>query len=544
MGDKRMLKKKNAKFFAIALCIMFVCTNSVFSAPKKAKSELVKEKEGYYYGYGKASTEQEAIAIAKKELIENALTATLRQKDSKADQIVVSDENVKERLVSIKPSYQNSKVKNNLYFEVSVKDFEKDMKAFDEKLRKTLQPKYEVLTGRGAVASRIEQAVSILDILAKSGETELLTFQANGTELFSRKVEDVCKSILNNLEFSVSTKNGIVGPGTEFFASVKDSSGKGVPNISVKAVWEIPGLAIRTNDEEVESVISVVKTDAEGNAKVDYPVSDSYKNKIVCLTVSTSFSMSETASAEMRMLDAQSSAEGHFVYYENIETAFKSIDVAAGEYKTGAVQHDRRAVPKEKEREVTLEAFSIDLYPVTNLQYAAYLYLTDSDENPEYFDNDDYNLDWQPVVGITVAQAEAYAAWLSEQTGWNYRLPTDDEWEVAARAGSENIYPWGNDDPKKAKAANFKGNGKFKFTSPVDAFMNGANAWGIVDLVGNVWEWTSTSREAEDGGRTVKGGSWMDGPNDLRISNYKNIDSESPHRDVGFRLVKEVTDEK
>ncbi|MBQ9630764.1 MAG: SUMF1/EgtB/PvdO family nonheme iron enzyme, partial [Treponema sp.] len=147
------------------------------------------------------------------------------------------------------------------------------------------------------------------------------------------------------------------------------------------------------------------------------------------------------------------------------------------------------------------------------------------------------------VVGISASQAEAYAAWLSEQTGWTFRLPTDDEWEVAARAGSEVIYPWGNDDPKKAKAANFKGNGKYKYTSPVGSFESGNNAWGISDMSGNVWEWTSTNRSEDETLRTVKGGSFMDGPTDLRISNYKNIPADVGERDVGFRLVKEVSNE-
>ena len=61
-------------------------------------------------------------------------------------------------------------------------------------------------------------------------------------------------------------------------------------------------------------------------------------------------------------------------------------------------------------------------------------------------------------------------------------------------------------------------------------------------MAGNVWEWTTTARGESSGSdaRTVKGGSWMDGPVDLRISNYKNLDKESKNPDVGFRLVKEV----
>lgn len=536
----KVFGKSQSKFFAAMLCIAIAGTAQAFSKPK---SESVKEEAGYYYGYGKGATNEEALALAKKDLVETALTATLRQKNSKAARITASDASVAERLVNIKPTYPNSKNLLNVYYRVSVKDWEKDAKAFDEKLRASLMPRYDSLSRQGAVAAKIETAVGILNELAANGETELLTLQADGTELFSRKIESVCQSILNNLQFTISAKNGIVGPDTEFTVNVSDNTGAAVPNLSVKAVWEIPDLAISTTTEEIPEVVSLVKTNGSGNAKIDYPVGEGFLNKIVCLTVSTAFSMSDAATTEMRKLDALSAVEGHYVYYDNLEAAYKSVTVEAGEYKTGAVAQDRRAGIKEKERTVELSSFAIDVYPVTNMQYAAYLYTIDADFAPEYFNNDDYNHDKQPVVGITAADAEAYAQWLSEQTGWNFRLPTDDEWEVAARAGTENIYPWGDDVPSKSKSANYKGNGTFKTPSPVGSFDNGNNAWGLVDMAGNVWEWTATSREAQEGFRTVKGGSWMDGPVDLRISNYKNIDAESNGPDVGFRLVKEVIDE-
>ncbi|MBQ9239089.1 MAG: SUMF1/EgtB/PvdO family nonheme iron enzyme, partial [Treponema sp.] len=370
--------------------------------------------------------------------------------------------------------------------------------------------------------------------------------QAGGTELFSRAVENVCRTIVNDLSFTVSVQNGIVGPNTEFSVHAADGAGRALPHLAVKAVWELPDLMITAAApaaEEASDVVSIVKTDANGNALVSYPNDEAFRNKIVCLTVSTALSQAETATAEMRKLDALCATEAHYVYYENLADAYKSVTVASGEYTLGAVAHDKRAGAKEKSRTVTLASYAIDVHPVTNAQYAAYLYTTDSDAVPEYFDNDDYNQEHQPVVGITAADAEAYAAWLSAQTGWRFRLPTDDEWEAAARAGTEYIYPWGDDLPSKAKSANYKGNGKFKAPSPVGSFANGTNAWQLEDMAGNVWEWTASSREAQEGFRTVKGGSWMDGPVDLRISNFKNIDTASGSPDVGFRLVKEDTDE-
>ena len=172
------------------------------------------------------------------------------------------------------------------------------------------------------------------------------------------------------------------------------------------------------------------------------------------------------------------------------------------------------------------------------------LFTRRAESAPDYFDNPDYNQGKQPVVAVSYSDAEAYAAWLSEQTGSTYRLPTEEEWEKAARAGADIIYPWGDENPTDGKRANYKGNGKFTKTSPVGSFENGNNAWGLVDMSGNVAEWTSSSHgiEGETNLRTVKGGSWMGGPTELRISNYRNINSKNGYADVGFRLVKEVSE--
>jgi len=527
-----------AKVAALALLVAFL--GSLAFAKKKAP-EVVKEEEGFYYGYGKASTKEEAEFLGKKDLIETALTSTLRLTNPKASRISVGDETVNARFKNIKPFAAN-KAGNDVTYRIKVADWDKEHKAYAENLRKTLTPKYETLSTKPGIADKLNEAVTILNVLASNGETDLLTVQANATELMSRRVEAVCADAVKNLVLTISVKDGFVGPETRYTVNASDKNGNAVSGLILRADWTVA--ALLGEEEPLAEVVSSVKTDSLGNANVEYPVAPEFKNKSVVLTVSTAFSDNKLATKAMKKLDAESGVDGNFVHYEDYSLSLAGVKVEAGEFNAGSLPHDTRARKAENPRVATTGAYEIALTPVTNEQYAAYLHATRSEIRPEYLDNTDYNSAQQPVVGVSLDDALAYAAWLSEQTGSTYRLPTEEEWEKAARAGKDVIYPWGDEAPNKGKNANYKGNGKFKTTSPVGAFDNGKNEWGLVDMSGNVWEWTSSTRSSEEGTalRTVKGGSWMDGPTDLRISNYRDIDSQTGYPDVGFRLVKEVTE--
>lgn len=527
--------------FCISVCIAVLACGLVSAKPKQ-KSELVKEEDGFYYGYGKAESTAEAITQAKKDLVEKALTATVRMSDPASKAVTVADDVVDVRLGNMKPFFQ-SKDGKNVTYRVKVADWEKSEKAYMAKIRESLNPEYNKFLSSRKMGDKFELATKILSTLQKNGLTNILTYQESGTELLSRKIENVCKNTVEGFDISFSQKDCLLKLDSPLTITVKDRAGNNLSDMKLKTVWAVPYVEVLAENSEVGEVVSFVKTDADGNATIDFPLDDEYKNTVLTLTITTSFGTADFVSPQMRAIDNASAVEARYYCPSDINQTYSFINVEAGPFVAGALNSDIKAARKEAAREVELGAFDIATAPVTNFQYALYVWLTRNEEGPEYLLNPDYNGPEQPIIGVSAKDAEDYAAWLSSQIGATLRLPTDDEWEKAARAGNEFIYPWGDDDPSKAKKANYKGNGKYKYTSPVGAFESGVNAWGLVDMSGNVWEWTSSMRNlAEDSEmRTVKGGSWMDGPNDLRISNYKNIDATKGYPDVGIRLVKEVS---
>ncbi|MGI5173955.1 SUMF1/EgtB/PvdO family nonheme iron enzyme [Treponema sp. OMZ 840] len=531
--------------FLILLFFVFFIFGTVTAFAKKPKSALVKQEEGYYYGFGKGATLEEAELAGKRDLVESALTATLRAANPKASRISVSDESVKARLADLKP-FSKSKPKEApaVTYRIKIVDWDKREKAYADNLRNDLTARFNAAQGKSGAADKIKGAIDILAELIAEGETELLTAKESGTELFAHRLEAFCVQVSKKLVITFSIKDGFVNPSTSFSVKVTDTSDNAVAGVPLSVIWEIADLPSDAAATDVPEVRSSGKTDALGYATIDYPVSEDYRNRPVILNVATSFAQFLPSSAALKKADTQSSVDAYYVHVDDMDAAYPSVFVSEGEFNAGAVAQDTRAGKKEASRLVSTASYAIDVYPVTNARYAAFLHITRAENIPEYFYNNDFNQGSQPVVGLTVEEAEAYAAWLSEQTGFTYRLPTEEEWEKAARAGTETVYPWGDDSPAAEKKANYKGNGTFTAPSPVGSFENGKNAWGLADMAGNVWEWTASVHgiDGESNLRTVKGGSWMDGPVELRISNFRNIDAQNGYTDVGFRLVKEVSE--
>ena len=166
---------------------------------------------------------------------------------------------------------------------------------------------------------------------------------------------------------------------------------------------------------------------------------------------------------------------------------------------------------------------------------------------PEYWTDTRFNNPAQPIVGITWHEARAYCAWLSAQTGWVFRLPTEAEWEVACRGQAGRRYAYG--DEFEVTAGNtFESH--LRRSTPVGIYLDGATPSGLMDMTGNTWDWTSSlladypyddSPAHEDvkatGARVLRGGSWVSSQVDARGS-YRNYrDPGDRDYDLGFRVV-------
>jgi len=160
--------------------------------------------------------------------------------------------------------------------------------------------------------------------------------------------------------------------------------------------------------------------------------------------------------------------------------------VPAGEFLMGqdAGATDPDETPQHK---VVLADYYIDRTEVTNAQFKAFCDATNRIyPNAPYWDEGYFLANPEnPVVNITYEQARAYCAWAGK------RLPTEAEWEKAARGTDARLYPWGN--VWDAERANLWGDDvgpdRFYRTSPVGSFPKGASPYGVLDLIGNVWEW-------------------------------------------------------
>ena len=206
------------------------------------------------------------------------------------------------------------------------------------------------------------------------------------------------------------------------------------------------------------------------------------------------------------------------MYYEKSrlgDAPNEMILIPAGEFTMGT---NNRLPDEGPEHKVTLPAFYIDKYEVTNLQYKKFNDATNR-KSPSHFKNRTYpdgKAD-HPVTFVSWYDAKAYCEWAGK------RLPTDEEWEKAARGTDGRNFPWGDEfgDDKANTPVRWESLEQAGDTTPVGAFAGGVSPYGLYDMSGNVWEWTASWYKAYPGNnhptenygekyKVLKGGSWWD----------------------------------
>ena len=233
--------------------------------------------------------------------------------------------------------------------------------------------------------------------------------------------------------------------------------------------------------------------------------------------------------------------------HENVMNLVQAIQRSLAERKNGNLK-DRADLQIEwvdipagpfiygpRKETVQLDGFWISRYPVTNAQYQEFVRAHPEHRIPVHWDELDLccpeGYADHPVVNVSWYDAIAFCDWAG------CRLPTEKEWEKAARGTDGRDYPWGNDAPTDQHANFDQG---INATTPVNRYPSGVSAFDVWDMAGNVWEWTSSDAKARREMKYILGGSYWGNHECLRVFNRMDyLDAGTADEQVGFRCVRD-----
>lgn len=242
------------------------------------------------------------------------------------------------------------------------------------------------------------------------------------------------------------------------------------------------------------------------------------------------------------------------------------IIIPPGRFEMGSEPHELGHRREEAPRHLTMipKAFALGIYPITAEEFELFRQDTEWHLRPELI----WHQGIYPVINIRMQDIQLYLEWLSEQTGYRYRLPTETEWEYAARSGSTTPFYHGED--VSCKEVHFNPLFPYKesqekrpwyiprcFPSPKasEVGLRTPNYWGLHDMHGNVWEFTSSHwsnshlNANRDGSPSVsadpywyvtKGGSWFDPAAQARSAARKKRYLDEMDTNLGFRILREL----
>lgn len=219
--------------------------------------------------------------------------------------------------------------------------------------------------------------------------------------------------------------------------------------------------------------------------------------------------------------------------------------IQAGEFTMGDDKWDADEKPVHR---VYLDAYYMDKYEVTTARYGGFMQATGRDQPTKWKDVNLSTDGERPVVGVTWHDADAYCR------HYGKRLPTEAEWEKAARGTDGRLFPWGKEEPTRLHANFGAAWVGYETLAVVGSLEAGKSPYGIHDLAGNAWEWVADWYEMEyykkspdrnptgpprGGSKVLRGGSWYNMLYDLRSTNRNYYSPKNAYFDVGFRCVQD-----
>lgn len=268
--------------------------------------------------------------------------------------------------------------------------------------------------------------------------------------------------------------------------------------------------------------------------------------------------MTDGITGEARYMQLQAAIKQEFT---RLPFEPEMVYVSAGDFWMGSDDKDKEAIRFEKPRhKVYMDAYWISRYPVTEGMFAIFVAQTgygtyagigvghDHWHSPP---RDDIPRNNHPVCQVTWTDAMAYCRWLGDVTGRDYDLPTEAQWEKAARGTDGRKYPWGDDAPNPS-LCNYST--WFDDTTPVGLFSPaGHSPYGCADMSGNVWEWcadwmddtyykSSPDRNpcgpSNGSSHVIRGGAWGTSPRSMRCAERSSLSAQACGKDIGFRVAR------
>jgi formylglycine-generating enzyme required for sulfatase activity len=277
------------------------------------------------------------------------------------------------------------------------------------------------------------------------------------------------------------------------------------------------------------------------------------------------FSLSERELTALQLAAAQAQGLPDIRFRDRLPDAAMAPELAvipAGTFEYGEAPEEAAPEQDRPRRSAVIErSFAIGVNPVTTEEFEAYARAAGWQPREELL--------WlsgrMPVINVRQTDARDYCDWLSRETGQRYRLPTELEWEYACRAGAATAYPQGDSlGPDEAVYNSDKDLDTTRPRTPRDLSSRMArcgvkevgglrpNRWGLRDMVGNVWEFTSSPWTRDHASLpehpqpgnpqavVTKGGSWFDGPEDCRAAARRRRLENELDINLGFRVLREL----